>query len=361
MSSQKKIRALTALYRFYYRYRIRHLTEVSFRHGRIDRNWYELFTYAADDKPSEHTYKVLKSFWADHIQLRKRAVRQLPKKAGDMEPVLLCVEKNSLIYLRKLLPYYRELGIHHFIFIDNASDDGSAEYLDSQDDVTLYSAPYPFESHAKVGWMLQAIQENGVDQWYLRVDSDEFLTWEGMEESGIAGMLEKMKARGSQSIRAVMVDMYPNRNLMQNSHDDAQFMEDYVYFDGGESYHMDPTCGRVFGGMRNRAVGAHLRMDKYILFDPAHKNIPVSNHDLTGIREETEFACRCALRHYKFLVSEKEKYAFMVKEKKAGYSQFKEVKKYSKILNGDVNAFSECSVLYEAPASLRSIDFLKPL
>lgn len=361
MNNRKKIKILTKAYRFYYRCRIRYLTKAAYRSSRIDRKWFELFSFAAEDRPSEHTYKVLKGFLAGRIQLRKRAAGEIVKNAGHMEPVILCVEKNSLIYLQRFLPYYRDLGIKHFIFIDNASEDGSAEYLGRQDDVTLYSAPFPFESHRKVGWLLQAVEENGVNQWYLRVDSDEFLTWEGMEESGITGMLAKVRKRGMHSIRSVMVDMYPSWKLMENTHDDNRFLKDFIYFDGGESYYVDAQSGGIYGGMRSRTTGAHLRMDKYILFNPAYKSIPVSNHDITGLHDEAESVCRCALRHYKFLPSEKSKYEYLVKEKKSGYSAFAEVKKYGTILEGNVRAVSVCSKIYEYPESLRCIDFIKPL
>ena len=75
------------------------------------------------------------------------------------------------------------MGVRHFVFIDNGSGDGTEQFLMGQEDVTLYSAPWPFEHRRKSGWLLQAIEETGTDRWYLRLDSDEFLTWEGMETS----------------------------------------------------------------------------------------------------------------------------------------------------------------------------------
>ena len=39
--------------------------------------------------------------------------------------LLLCTLRNERIRLPYFLRYYRDLGINHFLFVDNGSDDGS--------------------------------------------------------------------------------------------------------------------------------------------------------------------------------------------------------------------------------------------
>ena len=47
--------------------------------------------------------------------------------------------RNERVRLPFFLRYYRDLGVAHFLMVDNGSDDGSREYLEEQRDVSLWS------------------------------------------------------------------------------------------------------------------------------------------------------------------------------------------------------------------------------
>ena len=333
------------------------ISEQGYRQGKVDLEWKNLLLMAAEQSPSIHTYKMMKSFLGDKIILQKNA-RTENSKAG---PVILCVLKDSLVYMQKFIPYYRELGIRHFVFIDNGSTDGTLEYLMKQDDVTLFTAPYPYGYARKAGWHLQALQYSGIDKWYLRLDADEFLTWENMEGSSIPELIDIMESHDMGTYRALMVDMYPSYSLMDGKHDDESFMEDYIFFDDDSSYSVNSETGDVFGGMRNRTAGANLKMDKYVIFHPGRGCIPLTNHNMTGIHNEEEKKIRGILRHYKFLPSDSEKYYFISTQKKSGYSSFKQVSKYKKMTQGTTTVFTENSIRYESSKSIQKIRFIEPL
>ena len=54
--------------------------------------------------------------------------------------ILLCATlRNEKVRLPFFLRYYRDLGIDHFLIIDNGSDDGSREYLAEQPDVSVWT------------------------------------------------------------------------------------------------------------------------------------------------------------------------------------------------------------------------------
>ena len=308
----------------------------------------------AKEKPSYHTILMLRAFFSDRIQREKTADTYHDRSV----PTVVCMEKNSIVYMKKLLPYYRKLGIRHFIMIDDHSTDGTKEYLQKQNDVTIYTAPKPYEYHRRGGWVLQVIQDCGRDRWYLRLDSDEFLSWRGMESSDIHSILQLMERHGMGTIRALMLDMYPEHGFLDGKSDDEAFMEDYLWFDDGSSFSEETESGEIFGGMRWRTAGAKLRMDKYILFRPDKGYWPIMDHHVTGIHNSMEKNIYCVFRHYKFLPSQAEKYKYIVANKKSGYSSFNEVQKYSKFLVGGSVMKQGLSVKWESSESLAAMDLV---
>ena len=324
---------------------------------KIDRDWAPGLRQMAAEAPSIHTVKMLSAFFSQRIQLLQKA-----ESRDDRETVsVICVEKDSLVYMKKLLPYYRQLGVRHFIMIDDHSSDGTREYLRQQPDVTLYAAPCPYENHKASGWVLQAIRDCGSDRWYLRADADEFLSWQGMEGETIYDLLRAMERSGMNTIRAVMLDMYPAYGIFDGSHEDESFLEDYLYFDDASSFCEETEKGEIFGGMRSRTTGARLRMDKYVLFRPDRGGLPVKSHYVTGPHSTQERTVHAVLRHYKFLPSQAEKYRRIIAEKGKGYASFREVKKYETILDGRSLLETGRSLRWESSQSLAMLELVRPL
>ncbi len=327
------------------------------RKEKIGTDWEKDLRMMAKNRPSIHTVKMIKSFFGKRIQLIQRAA-----DGADPEGVtVLCVEKDSLGYMREFLPYYRKTGIRHFVIIDNGSTDGTDRYLLEQKDVTLYSAPFPFEHHKQAGWLLQALQETGKDRWYLHADADEFFTWPGMENSTVHHLVRILKTYGMGTFRTVMIDMYPDYPLLDPCHNDENFLEDYIYFDDASNYICESYDGLIFGGMRARLIGLNLRMDKYVLFDAARGYLPVMNHDVSKTLKTEEENIYGGLRHYKFLPSERDKYMFISTSRKSGRGRFAEMKKHRHLLDNTVTAFSERSLKYENSKSLQKLELIKPL
>lgn len=329
----------------------------AFRKGIVDEEWKKLIRLAGESSPSIHTLEMMRGFFGKRIIKKKEAGAWNDSAA----PTVLCVEKDSLTYLRHFLPYYRGLGIGHFVFIDNASSDGTVPYLMEQKDVTLYSAPFPFEHRRKAGWLLQALQETGTDRWYLRLDADEFLAWQGMEKSSLQELIARMEKNGMGTFRAVMTDMYPDYSLMDRTHADDCFMEDYLYFDDSSSYHLNAEKDELYGGMRYRVSGIELRMDKYVIFHPGRGYIPLTNHGMAGVRNTAEKKFRGVLLHYKFLPSEAEKYLRIATDKASGYSSFKEINKYQSLVDRKTSVLSDCSIRYDSSENIQEFDIITPL
>ncbi len=59
--------------------------------------------------------------------------------------------RNEQVRLPYFLKYYREMGVNHFLMVDNGCDDGSREYLAEQPDVSLWSTDGQLQAGAVRG------------------------------------------------------------------------------------------------------------------------------------------------------------------------------------------------------------------
>src|SRR5690606_23431055 len=110
--------------------------------------------------------------------LHRRELRPIANRIAGMKgnPVLLfsCL-RNERVRLPYFLKYYRDLGVDHFVIVDNDSDDGSREYLAAQKDVSLWSTRASYRK-ARFGmdWLTHLLRSYGSGRWCLTVDVDEF-------------------------------------------------------------------------------------------------------------------------------------------------------------------------------------------
>lgn len=291
-------------------------------------------------------------FAKEKLMLIKRA-----KKIAPSSVVALSAINNNIIYLKNFLPYYREMGVGHFILIDNNSDDGTIEFLNQQDDVTLYSAPYPFHGVRKAGWKLQALANYGLNRWCLWLDSDEFLAYPEMESVKINEYLNRLYEKGIRNIGGFMLDMYPSYKLLDSNESGDNFYQDYLYFDKyNPCYQIRADV--LYGGMRGRLLDIYdLRLDKTPLVYCSKENIPSGNHTTFPSRKNLSKNYGCVLKHYKFLSSDLDKFKARARDEKSGYSSFESQKKYEELIG--MTAYSSLSVKYEDSTSLGVFPFVR--
>ena len=85
-----------------------------------------------------------------------------------------CCVYNGIEFAQWFLEYYRNLGVDHFFFVDNASNDGTFEFLAEQDDVSLFFAEGSFKDSAHgVYWINDLIKSYAFGKWTFFVDMDE--------------------------------------------------------------------------------------------------------------------------------------------------------------------------------------------
>lgn len=244
-----------------------------------------------------HRWQVVEGFAKSNISIIKKANRP----ASDAIPILICVVLNEMERMKVFLEHYRKTGIKRFAVLDNGSTDGTIEYLKQQDDVELFQTKDLFESRIKMGWINRIIAYYGTSRWYLVVDADELLVWQGIEESDIKSVIRCLKKQKITRARALMVDMYPKTLQWNNRISFEEVYRRCRYFDSNTYYQKEAE--EVFllsGGPRKRMLGMEVWLTKYPLFQ-LKKNELLSNPHSIFPFQNRKTPCYLAVLHYKFL------------------------------------------------------------
>ncbi len=170
--------------------------------------------------------------------------------------------RNERQRLPYFLKYYRNLGITHFFVVDNDSSDGTAEYLASQHDVSVWHTSASYKQ-AKFGvlWMNNLLRKYGSKHWCLSVDCDEFLVYPHVSKRPIRALTDWLDARSIRSFPAMLLDMYSRKDLGELDYKTGQDpFELLTHFDSG-NYTQKPggQYGNLWiqGGPRQRKFFAN--------------------------------------------------------------------------------------------------------
>ncbi len=167
-------------------------------------------------------------------QLHAVSVRAEALAAG--QPILLFATlRNERIRLPFFLRYYRELGVDHFLMIDNDSDDGSREYLAAQPDVSLWRTDASYAgSRYGMDWVMALLRRHGHGRWCLTVDIDEFLVYPFCETRPLRALTDWLDAGAIRSFPAMLLDMYPKGRMHEQPYREGQNPFDIAqWFDSG--------------------------------------------------------------------------------------------------------------------------------
>ncbi|NOC45812.1 MULTISPECIES: glycosyltransferase family 2 protein [unclassified Ruegeria] len=154
---------------------------------------------------------------------RKRRILRCLKRRRELKPVsnntqairrddilLMSVVRNEKIRLPFFLEYYRKLGINHFLFVDNNSDDGSFEFLKEQADVSVWRTTTSYK-RASYGldWSNYLLRKYAHDHWVLSVDPDEFFIYPFCDTRPIRALTDWLDGSAVRSFGTMLIDMYP--------------------------------------------------------------------------------------------------------------------------------------------------------
>lgn len=151
--------------------------------------------------------------WRLRALMKARELKAVQDRTGQIGPdaiLLFCTFRNEDQRLPYFLQYYRDLGVDHFLMVDNDSDDGGQEYLADQPDVSLWhtSAGYG-AARFGVDWLTYLQGKYAHNHWALTVDVDEFLVYPFCDTRPIRALADWLNASEVRSFGAMLLDMYP--------------------------------------------------------------------------------------------------------------------------------------------------------
>ncbi|HGG63496.1 MAG TPA: glycosyltransferase family 2 protein, partial [Rhodobacteraceae bacterium] len=178
---------------------------------------------------------------------------------GDI--LLFSTVRNELIRLPYFLEYYRKLGVKHFLFVDNDSDDGTVQYLQDQPDVSLWSTKHSYKlSRFGVDWLTWLQIRYGHGHWCLTVDADEILIYPYCDDRPLSALTGWLDSQSITAFGALMLDMYPkgplDAEIYQPGKDPFKILR---WFDAGNyRFQMQEALQSqwVQGGVRDRVFFA---------------------------------------------------------------------------------------------------------
>jgi hypothetical protein len=223
--------------------------------------------------------------------------------------------KNELIRLPHFLNYYRKLGVHRFIFVDSASNDGTTDYIKAQTDSHCYytDGSYFRENTAPPAWTNALSNTIGHGHWCLTVDADELLVYPHCEDIELRRFCAILESQNAEALFCPMIDMYSEGPIANVKYETGQpFIEACPLFDRtpGQIWLNEGKCPPVsmLGGVRERVFWKGIAKRQP---PPCISKIPLvrwrrgmkylsSMHRHSGARLSN---IQGALLHFKFLIA----------------------------------------------------------
>lgn len=197
-----------------------------------------------------------------------RAMSALIDRTAAIGPKsILCfaVVRNERALLPAFLDHYRGLGVDHFLIVDNDSEDGSAEFMGQQPDLSLWHRPGCYrDARFGMDWLTFLQMRYGHGHWCVTVDADEFLIYPDWDRRGLRDLTRYLDGKGIDGMGALMLDLYPKGPLDQpEAPEDAPITTRLPWFDAG------PYRSRTIAPRRNRLVQGGVRERVFFQDDPA--------------------------------------------------------------------------------------------
>lgn len=245
-----------------------------------------------------------------HFAASEALARLTHAHAPDMNrdiPIVISVVRNEIARLPDFFDHHRRLGARRFVMIDNASDDGSRDWLARQPDVDLYAVETTFDWRRKHGWITQIIERTEPDRWWLLLDADEHAIFAECETRALSDLTAYLGRRGHRRARGALVDMYATGPIHAMTPEPGRSLgERFPYFDAATyAEHRIPELTARTGGPRRRLTAetnpeALPALTKYPLFRLAPGEIAFNPHAIWPPAPLHDDPCLIGLKHFKF-------------------------------------------------------------
>jgi len=192
-------------------------------------------------------------------QLRVRQDNTANIQKGDT--LLVSTVRNEAIRIPFFLQYYRNMGVNHFLFVDNDSTDGFMDHVAGMPDVSVWYTNASYKSaNFGVDWMNALKRRYAHGHWTLVVDPDEFFIYPFCDSRPIKALTDWLDNSSIRSFSAMLLDMYPKGRLDEFTYTVGQNpLEITSWFDAGNyTIEKNQAYGNLWiqGGPRARAFFA---------------------------------------------------------------------------------------------------------
>ena len=154
------------------------------------------------------------------------------RKRRQLAPVRLIVEhiqpddilcfaaiRNEAVRLPYFLEHYRKMGVAQFLIVDNGSDDGSADLLQAQPDVSLWQTSHSYKrARFGIDWITGLQMRFGHGHWCLTVDADELLIIPHQNSRNLHGLTAHLDQHQQPALSALMLEPYPRTRLSEQTY-----------------------------------------------------------------------------------------------------------------------------------------------
>ena len=240
----------------------------------------------------------------------KSRLRRIDKNNFDIkdsEIISFSCVRNEILRLPYFLEYHRKLGVDRFIFIDNASTDGTKEYLLSQHDSNVFYTKASYaSSKCGIDWLNQLLSEYGSNHWILTLEPDELLVYPLCERVNLPKLTKYLDATGAQAMKTLLIDMYSDKAIKDTCYKAGEsFLKYCRYFDRNSYSQLDEDNIATIGGPRARLFWEGYNREKP---SPYLVNVPLIKwrHDLnyvsgTHFMSDVKLAALTGVKqHFKF-------------------------------------------------------------
>ncbi len=200
------------------------------------------------------------------VRARRKSLglRSVANRTRAIQPgqiLLFSTMRNELVRLPHFLQYYRDLGIDHFLIVDNDSTDGTREYLQQQSDISLWTTKDSYrDARFGVDWLNWLQSKYGDGHWTLVVDPDELFLYPFCDSRPIQALTDWLDNSSIRSFGALLLDMYPKGRLDAQRYRPGQNpLEIACWFDAGNyTISRNPKFWNLWiqGGPRSRVFFA---------------------------------------------------------------------------------------------------------
>ena len=206
-------------------------------------------------------YAAIAVFMA-YSAVRRRDLRVIQDNTGNIargDILLFSTLRNEAFRIPHFLKHYRSLGVRHFIFVDNGSEDEFQKIVKNDADVSVWYTDASYKkSNFGMHWLNHLLRNYGSKHWCVVCDPDEFLVFPYSDQRNLYELTGFLDGERRRSLFCLLLDMYSDMPVEETHYAaDKLPVEVCPYFDSRgyvQTVNLRVLNIWVRGGVRRRVI-----------------------------------------------------------------------------------------------------------